>query len=149
MFHFLRTFFLVFAVVTVFFFPTDIQGEEKKSKTKRKSSKITAEGKIHFYGDRYILKENEKEPGKWYILLESPILEEIINKLDPSQNYKVKGKIYKFNRNNYLMAEKITLVTEKKTKAKKKSKKKKKSKRKTKKNKSKKKSKSKKKDKGL
>lgn len=140
-------------MAAISFFPTDIQGEEKKSKTKRKSSKITAEGKIHFYGDRYILKENEKEPGKWFILLESPVLEKIINKLDPSQDYKVKGKIYKFNRNNYLMAEKITLIKEKskkKTKKKKaKSKKKSKAKKKKAKKKSKKKTKSKKKDKGL
>lgn len=65
--------------------------------------KETVAGNIHFYGDRYILKGVGKDHGKWFILLESSPLEDMIKELELFSLYEVEGNLYTFNQNLYLL----------------------------------------------
>ena len=111
------------------------------------SQVVEVNGNIHFYGDRYILKGIGDDYGKWFVLLESPLLEKVSKEIDLFSPYKIKGKVYTFNKTNYLlpttleMHNKIKSSKSKNKKPTKKSKKKKAKSKKSKKKKSKKKSK--------
>ncbi|BBM85938.1 hypothetical protein [Candidatus Uabimicrobium amorphum] len=76
------------------------------------SGKVTeVDGNIHFYGDRYIVKGVGDDYGKWFVLLESPLLEKLSKSIDLFSRYKIKGKIYMFNDTKYLLP--TTLKTQK------------------------------------
>ncbi len=100
---------------------------------KKKAKNKTITGIVHFYGSRYILKESKNNSGEWFILLESFILEDLVKNLSPTKAYEVKGKVYEFNRNKYILPLKFKVaktpsekVKAKKTKTRKKTKAKKK-----------------------
>ena len=108
------------------------------------SKTVEVNGNIHFYGDRYIVKGLGDDYGKWFVLLESPLLEKISKDIDLFSPYRIKGKVYTFNNTNYLLPTNLEMQKKlrssknihKKKKAKKKSKSKKKTKKKSKRKKS-------------
>ena len=60
------------------------------------------QGRIHWYGNRYILKEQSAQ-GKWFILLENQTLERLLKGIEPLAQYKVRGKIFTFHQSRYIL----------------------------------------------
>ena len=69
-----------------------------RKEKKIKAAKIT--GRIHLYGNRYILKEAKGK--KWFVILENKTLEKLLSVLRDIELYSVEGGVHSFQKNQYL-----------------------------------------------